>query len=302
MRVLSLILILSAVPLWAAPPNVMTDIAPVQSLTDMVLGDLGTADVLLPPGASPHEFALRPDDAAALATAGVVIWVGPGLSHWLTDPLATLAPNAATLVLLDSPGWIALPVRDDPAFADDDEHDHDHDTETDGPDPHAWMDPDIAAVWLGHIAATLAATDPDNAAIYTANATAAATALRDLGTDITAQLAPLSERRFILPHDGYQYFERRFDLHAAGAVTLSDATAPGPAHIASLRALVAEGNVVCILTDPETGAKWVDVLAETASETKTAGIDGMGGSFAPGAGNYPAMLRQMADALTSCLS
>lgn len=298
MRVLSLILTLTATPLWAAPPRVMTDIAPVQSLTDMVLGDLGTAGVLLPPGASPHQFAMRPGDAAALASADVVIWVGPGLSHWLADPLATLAPDAMTLVLLETSGWAALPARDDPSFTDDD----DHDTDTGGPDPHAWMDPDIAAVWLGHIAATLAMADPDNAATYAENATVAASNLRALGADIATQLAPLSDRRFILPHDGYQYLEQRFGLSAAGAVTLSDATAPGPAHIAALRDLVTAGDVVCILTDPETGAKWVDLLAENATGTKTARIDGKGGSFAPGSGNYPAMLRQMADALADCLS
>ncbi len=301
MRVLSLILTLSAMPLWAAPPNVMTDIAPVQSLTDMVLGDLGSAGVLLPPGTSPHDFAMRPADAAALAAADVVIWTGPGLSAWLADPLATLAPDAAALVLLDTPDWAPLPVRDDPAFAEDDDDDHDHDHDP-AADPHAWMNPDIAAIWLGHIATTLAQADRENAAVYTANATASATILRDLGTGITAQLAPLADRRFILPHDGYQYFERRFDLKAAGAVTLSDATAPGPAHIAALRDLVATGNVVCILTDAETSPKWVNLLAEGTAATKTASIDGLGGSFPAGAGNYPAMLRQMANALTDCLS
>ncbi len=302
MRALSLVLTLSATSLWAEPPKVMTDISPVQSLVDIVLGDLGLAGVLLPPGVSPHAFALRPADAAALDAADVVIWTGPGLSLWLAEPVATLAPDAATLVLLDTSGWVALPVRDDPAFSDDDAHEADHATAAGGTDPHAWMDPDIAAIWLGHIAATLALADPENATTYSANAATGADALRDLGAEITAQLVPVADRRFVLPHDGYQYFEHRFGLRAAGAITLSDASTPGPAHLADLRDLLNAGSVVCILTDPETSRKWVDLLAERATGTRTASIDGLGGSFMPGAGNYPAMLRQMADALTDCLS
>lgn len=297
MRALSLALLLSATSALAEPPKVMTDIVPVQSLVDMVMGDIGQAGALMPPGASPHSFALRPADATALANADVVIWTGPGLSLWLTEPLATLAPDAATLVLLDTSGWQRLDVRNEPSFTA--PPNPDIPTVT---DPHAWMDPDIAVVWLGHIATTLASADPDNAAIYSANAAAAATDLRDLGAEIVTRLAPLADRPFVLPHDGYRYFENRFGLHPVGAITLSGATDPGPADLAELRDLVKAGGIDCILTDAETSQKWVDLLGEGMAEIKTARIDGLGGSFPPGADNYPTMLRQMADALVGCLS
>jgi len=60
-------------PALADVPRVMTDIAPIHSLTAQVMGDLGTPDLLLPPGADPHDFALRPSDAAALGNADIVI-------------------------------------------------------------------------------------------------------------------------------------------------------------------------------------------------------------------------------------
>ena len=290
MRALSLALLLSATSALAEPPKVMTDIVPVQSLVDMVMGDIGQAGALMPPGASPHSFALRPADATALANADVVIWTGPGLSLWLTEPLATL-------VLLDTSGWQRLDVRNEPSFTAPPKPDTLTVT-----DPHAWMDPDIAAVWLGHIATTLASADPDNAAIYRDNAATAAAALRDLGAGIATRLAPLADRPFVLPHDGYRYFENRFGLHPAGAITLSGGTSPGPADLAELRDLVKAGGIDCILTDAETSQKWVDLLGEGMAEIKTARIDGLGGSYPPGADNYPTMLGQMADALVGCLS
>ena len=110
-RFLSLLCALPAVA-QAEVPRVVTDIAPIHSLTAQVMGDLGTPDLLLPPGADPHDFALRPSDAEALTQADLVIWVGEGLTPWLEDPLETLAPQATRLELLAAPGWSALAARE----------------------------------------------------------------------------------------------------------------------------------------------------------------------------------------------
>uniref|UniRef100_A0AAN0M8D8 High-affinity zinc uptake system protein ZnuA n=1 Tax=Yoonia rhodophyticola TaxID=3137370 RepID=A0AAN0M8D8_9RHOB len=71
----------------------MTDIAPIHSLVAQVMGDLGSPDLLLPPGADPHDFALRPSDADKLANSDLIIWVGPELTPWLEDPLNALCPD-----------------------------------------------------------------------------------------------------------------------------------------------------------------------------------------------------------------
>ncbi len=63
-----------------AGPDVAASIAPVHSLVARVMQGAGTPHLLLPPGASPHDHALRPSDAAALERAALVFWVGPGWS------------------------------------------------------------------------------------------------------------------------------------------------------------------------------------------------------------------------------
>jgi len=307
-----LILSVAAAPALADAPRVMTDIAPVHSLVARVMEGVGSPDLLLPPGASPHDFTLRPSDAARLAQADIVVWAGHGLTPWLEDPLDTLATKAQSLALLETDGWARLAIREDPAFAEADtthegedhdhnhDHDHDHDHDHGDDDPHAWLDPAIASVWLDHIATALATADPDNAAAYRANAAAGQEQYAALRDATAARLAPLAGRRYIVPHDGYQYFEVAFGLPAAGAIALSDAATPGPARIAALRDLIATQDIACVLSDPQTSDGWTTVLRE-GTTARTALTDPAGSSLAAGPGLYPALITAMADALADCL-
>ena len=77
---------LVALPALAEVPAVVTDIAPVHALVAMVMGDLGTPVLLLDKGADPHDFQLRPSQAQAVATAGLVVWIGPQMSTCTRSP------------------------------------------------------------------------------------------------------------------------------------------------------------------------------------------------------------------------
>jgi len=276
-------------------PRVMTDIAPVHSLTAQVMGDLGTPDLLLPPGADPHDFALRPSDAAALGAAELMIWVGHGLTPWLEDPLETLAPQAARLELLETPGWDKLEVRDHKGH---DDHDHGHDHGD--IDPHAWVDPVIAQVWLMAIADQLSIADPDNAATYIQNAAAAADELDKLQSQLAADFAPLTDRSYILPHDGYQYFEARFGLTANGALAGIDARDPGPAQVAILRDLIVADDIACVFSDAEVGTRWSALVIE-GTEAQTAEIDAVGLGLEAGPSLYGEMMKRLSASFQACL-
>ena len=293
-----LIVLLCTLPaaLWAAPPRVMTDIAPVHSLTAQVMGDLGTPDLLLPPDADPHDFALRPSDAQRLGDAELVIWVGPGLTSWLTEPLETLAAGATALILLDAPGWERLEVREK------DDHDgHAHEGHDHGDvDPHGWLDPVVARAWIGAISKALGDADPDNAAQYARNAADAVERLNRLEAEIAAQLSPVRNAGYVLPHDGYHYFEHRFGLTAAGAIAGADGRTPGPAHVAELREKITQDGIACVFSDVEVGDRWAAVLTE-GTDARTAQIDGNGGGLEPGPALYDSMLRRLAQAFATCL-
>ena len=313
-----------AAPAWAAPPKVVTDIAAVHSLVSRVMEGVGEPELLIPPGASPHFYALKPSDAKKLREAEIVIKIGPQLSPWMDRPLTSLAGSARRLRLLEQPQTITLPVRTGATFEPHHEHGeagHDepahgleeggHDShdghDGHGPegaeagaiDSHAWLDPENGKAWLAVIAGALSEMDPDNAARYRANAENGAAEIEAAAEETRALLAPLGDLRFVVFHDAYQYFERRFDLTAAGAIALSDASPPGPARIAELRAQVAALGVTCALTEPQFDADLVQTVFQ-GRDIRTAVIDPAGSSIPLGPQLYPELIRSVGRALADC--
>ena len=129
----------------AEAPRVATDIAPVHSLVARVMGGLGTPDLIISQGASPHEYNLRPSEAAALQDADLVFWIGEGLTPWMEGALETLADDAEVIELLEADGVSRLAFREGALFEahehgeghdGHDEHDHeeDHDDHAHGDD------------------------------------------------------------------------------------------------------------------------------------------------------------------------
>ena len=274
---------------------------------------LGEPGLILPPGASPHGHALRPSEARLLQEADLVVWVGPALTPWLADPIATLAPDAPLLTLADAPGVATLPVRAGGPFEahDDDDgpnHDADHDDGHDRDqrlpaviDGHIWLDPGNAVAAARAVAAALAAADPANAEVYAANAEAFATETAALSQSIAARLAPLRGRPFIVFHDGYQYFERAFGLPATGSVALHDGDAPGTARVAAIRDRVRAEGVACAFAEPEFEPGLLATVIE-GTDARVGTLDGLGTGLAPGADLYPALLNGLADGLAACLA
>jgi len=283
-RILAALSLLPATAL-ADVPKVITDVAPIQSLTAQVMGDLGTPDMLLPPGADPHDFSLRPDQAERLGQADLVIWVGEALIPWLEEPLQTLAPQAPRFSLLEVDGWTPLVIPEGDAG---------------DIDPHAWMDPTVAQTWVAAIAGALSDADPDNAATYAANAEATIANLGALDAQLASQLAGLEDRAYVLPHDGYRYFETRFGLTAQAAIAGIDARTPGPAQIAEIRDQMTEQNVVCVFSDAEIGDRWANVITE-GTDARTVMIDGVGVGLEAGPTLYGQMLERLAGQFTACL-
>jgi zinc transport system substrate-binding protein len=293
-------LLLVALPFRVAfGAEVVASIAPVHSLTAQVMQGTGAPYLLLPPGASPHDYALRPSDAAALERAALVFWVGPRLEPWLARPLATLATGARVIRLADTPDLTRLVQREGAAFeAHDDGVEAAH-TE-DETDPHLWLDPLNAKLWLDTIAAALAEADPENRVPYLANTAAAKAELDALATEIDARLAPVRGRPFIVFHDAFHYFERRFSIEAVGAVALSDARAPGPARIARIRERIRAVNAVCLFREPQFRAALVATVAE-GTEIRVGLLDPLGTGLQPGPNLYPNLLRDLADSIAGCL-
>ncbi|RFP87044.1 zinc transporter [Rhodobacteraceae bacterium 63075] len=137
---------LLAGPALAEAPRVAVDIAPVHSLVARVMDGVGAPELVVAPGASPHEYNLRPSEAGALQEADVVFWIGPDLTPWMEDALGTLSEGANVVSLIEADGTTKLEMRENALFeahvhGDHDAHGHDeHDHEEHGHDEHAHDD------------------------------------------------------------------------------------------------------------------------------------------------------------------
>lgn len=104
-------------------PNVAVDIAPVHSLVTRVMDGVGMPSLIVQPGASPHEYSMRPSEAAALQDADLVFWMGEDLAPWMANALDTLSGDASVTALLDADGTTLLDFREGALF---EAHSHDH--------------------------------------------------------------------------------------------------------------------------------------------------------------------------------
>ncbi len=312
MRALSFTLLIAlGQPVWAEAPKVVTDIAPVHSLVAMVMGDIAAPEVLLPQGADPHDFQLRPSQAQALSEAALVLWIGPELSPWLARGLDGLGAQARSVPLL------AAEVTETRAFAEGaDDHDHDHghghgqeehkgatpDAHgEEGIDPHAWLDPENARNWLGLIAAELSALDTENSATYAANAAAGRAEIDRVEAQITATLAPVKDKPFAVFHDAYGYFIGHFGLQHRGSLREGDAAAPGAAHVKALEAVLAKEAAVCLFPEINHNSAGAEQLAQATGAKLGRALDPAGTTLEPGPALYGQMMLDLANALTECL-
>lgn len=295
----------------AEAPRVVTDIPPVHSLVAQVMAGVGEPVLLLDTGANAHDYQLKPSQAAALAEADLVVWIGPEMTPWLERALDS-AEGAARLGLLATPGtelqsYAEAGAHDHAEEAGHDDHaegeeaghdEHDHS----GTDPHAWLDPVNARLWLGVIAAELARIDPANAAGYAANAEAAATRIAAVDASVKSRLEPVHGIPFVVFHDAYGYFADHYGLTIAGAIAMGDAASPGAAHLKSLQAKMQGGQPICIFPEANHDPKLVATMVEGSGARVGAPLDPEGSLLDPGPELYDALLAGLGETIAECLS
>ncbi|ACM03598.1 Periplasmic solute binding protein precursor [Cereibacter sphaeroides KD131] len=170
-----------------------------------------------------------------------------------------------------------------------------------GLDPHAWLDPENAQLWLTAVARELGHLDPENAATYAANAEAARAALAELDRETAARLDEARNQPFYVFHDAYGYFAGHYGLTVRGSVSAGDAAAPGAAHLADLRAEMA-GTPRCIFPEAQHDAKLARQIAQETGAKAGPALDPSGSTLEPGPQLYANLIRGLADGILSCVA
>ncbi len=289
--------------------KIVASIKPLHSLVAGVMQGVGKPLLLVPGGASPHGYNLRPSDARALNQAQVVFWIGPELESFLIKPLHNARDKVRAVALLDAPGVMTLPLREGGAWephqhghdqpaADNHRPGHDHEASRDA---HLWLDPVNASAMVQQIVTTLSEVDPAHRADYARNGMALMEQLAHLNQQLAVELAPVKDQPYIVFHDAYQYFERRYNLNGVGSVVLNPEQRSGAKRIADIQARIRDSKVRCVFSEPQFQPALVETVIE-GSQARRGILDPIGGSELPaGTDAYFQLLQNLSSSLRNCL-
>jgi zinc transport system substrate-binding protein len=292
-----------------AAPKVIASIVPVHSIVASVMGDVGTPELLLSGKNSEHTASLSPQQLSDLGTADVVFMIGAGLEHKLGRVSGSDAVGGKTFTALSEVAGVkTLKIREGGKFEvhehEEEEHegeDHDdHDEAILKFDPHVWLDPENAKAMTNAVAAELSKIDPEHAKTYETNAAAYVASLDQLAADISAETKPIQNKPFVVFHDAYQYFEKRFGLTAVGSISDVSAAAPSAKRLNEIRSKLEETKAVCVFREPQFDAKYVTVVLE-GSQARQGVLDPIGSDITPGPKAYAELLKRLAKGARDCL-
>jgi len=205
--------------------------------------------------------------------------------------------------------------HDDDHAHDDDDHGHAHDDHAhddhghahghgDGDvDPHAWMSPRNAVLWLEAIAETLADLDPGNAEIYRANASDGSARVAVLEAEVAGILEPVGDAGLVMYHDAYGYLATAFGLNVLGTIALGDAADPGAARLTAIRASLREAGATCVFPEVNHADAYVTLVSEVDDDLRVGRpLDPAGVMLEPGVDLYATLMREMASAIADCVA
>lgn len=284
-----------------AEVRVLTSIQPLQLIAAAVQDGVGKPEVLLPPGASPHHYALRPSDVRRVAEVDLLYWIGPDMEGFL--PRVVNGRNKPTIAVQGLPGMSLRHFGEDShsheEHADDpDEHDHDH--RPGSLDAHLWLSTVNARVIAARMAADLSAADPANAARYQSNLKGFEQRLDGLDQSLKQRLAGVAGKPFFVFHEAFDYFESAYGLQHAGVFSVAQEVQPGAQHVAAMRKRLQEAGKTCVFSEPPLRPRLAETLT-AGLPVKLAELDALGGTLAVDANGYETLLTNLGNGLAGCL-
>lgn len=190
----------ASAPALADEFKVVTTFTVIADMARNVAGDHATVVSVTKPGAEIHGYEPTPRDLVAAQDADLILWNGMNLERWFEQFLGNLG-DIPSATISDGVEPIAI---SEGAYEG-------------KPNPHAWMSPVSAQIYVDNIAKALAAADPANAADYLANATAYKAQIAAAIAPLQAELATVPEdKRWLVTCEGaFSYLARDLGLREA---------------------------------------------------------------------------------------
>ncbi|WP_246236103.1 metal ABC transporter substrate-binding protein [Acerihabitans arboris] len=241
----------------AAKFKVITTFTIIQDMARNVAGDAAVVESITKPGAEIHDYQPTPRDIVKTQSADLILWNGLNLERWFARFFDNIHDVPSAVV---TQGIEPLPIREGPYNG--------------NPNPHAWMSPANALIYIENIRKALVHYDPANADAYNRNAKAYAEKIAAVDAPLRARLAniPAARRVLVTSEGAFSYLARDYAMREAYLWPINAEEQGTPQQVRRVIDLVREQQVPVVFSEStisdkparqvskETGARYGGVL------------------------------------------
>ena len=237
--------------------KVVTTFTVIQDIAQNVAGNAATVESITKPGAEIHEYEPTPKDIVKAQSADLILWNGLNLERWFERFFQNIKDKPAVVV---TEGIQPLSIYEGPY--------------KDAPNPHAWMSPSNALIYIENIKNALVKYDPQNAAVYEKYAADYAQKIKQLDEPLRAKLAQIPEtQRWLVTSEGaFSYLAKDYNLKEGYLWPINAEQQGTPQQVRKVIDLVRKNNIPVVFSEStispkpaqqvakESGAKYGGVL------------------------------------------
>lgn len=273
--------------------QVVASIFPIADMARQIGGNDVEVTTIIPPGASPHTFEMKPSLVKAFGEARVFFMVGAGLEFWADQLIRSSGRKIKPVVLSD--GMTLIQAAD--LHHGESEKKASRDSKQSGHaghvqahhfhtgNPHVWLDPHLAKTMATRIQKALAIADPARAPAYETRYKAYLDQLDALDSAISDAVKQFKIREVVSFHSSWDYFIARYGLSLAGVIEKTPGRNPTPREIAGIVSRIKSFGIRAVFAEPQFSPKVADVIAGEAG-VKVLILDPLGGETLAGRNTY----------------
>ncbi|MDX1795455.1 MAG: zinc ABC transporter substrate-binding protein [Hydrogenovibrio sp.] len=274
--------------------RIVVTIPPLASALKPLLGAQDQLTVLLTKGQSPHGFYLKPSHLVSLQQADIVVGVGFGVDAWAQKAMQNLRSrnDAVILNMMDVPNLTLIQ-------ADETEHEHSkaaHHHEDSRVNPHVWLDMGNVEKLVGAFSERFARMNPQRAETIRHRARQWIVQLQQADNQIRRRLQPVKQVPYLVMHNAFTYYEKRYGLNNQGALQINPEQKAGVQTMLKVHRQIEAHQIKCIFQEPQMSSKQLKVLVKGTS-VKIGVLDPLG----DGSQDSVTFMKRLASDYFSCL-
>jgi manganese/iron transport system substrate-binding protein len=239
------------------PFRIVTTFTVIQDIAQNVAGSAAVVESITKPGAEIHDYQPTPLDIVRTQAADLVLWNGFNLERWF-EKFFENVKNVPSAVVSD--GIEPMGIAEGPY--------------TGKPNPHAWMSPKNALIYIENIRKALVQHNPANADVYNRNAAAYAAKIRAIDEPLRKRLdtIPADQRWLVSSEGAFSYLTRDYNMKEAYLWPINADEQGTPKQVRRVIDLVRKNKIPVVFSEStisdraakqvarETGARYGGVL------------------------------------------